>query len=91
MDILLRNFFSSIENAFEPVAVWLLVPLLLWTFLWKGLGLWFAVKNEQKYWFIAILILNTIGLLEIAYLFFFAKKKLKLESLLKNFRITKRQ
>ena len=91
MDILSRNFFPSIENAFGPVAVWLLVPLLLWTFLWKGLGLWYSARNEERYWFIAILILNTVGVLEIAYLFFFAKKKLKLESLLKNFRITKKQ
>ena len=91
MDILLRNFFPSIGNPFGSVAVWLLVPFLLWTFLWKGLGLWYSAQNEEKYWFVAILILNTLGILEIAYLFFFAKKKLKLDSLLKNFSITKRQ
>lgn len=84
MDILTGNFLPSIENPFGPIAVWLLVPLLLWTFLWKGLGLWFSARNEEKYWFVAILILNTVGILEIAYLFYFAKKKLELKSLLKN-------
>jgi hypothetical protein len=37
----------------------------------KGFALWHSAKNEQKGWFIATLILNTMGLLPIIYLIWF--------------------
>jgi methionyl-tRNA synthetase len=59
----------------------LLFVLFLWSLLWKGLALWKAAKNEQRNWFVVMLIVNTVGILEIAYLFFFAKKKMTLKEL----------
>lgn len=44
--------------------------LALWELVWKGLALWKAVKSNQKYFFILILILNTLGLLPIGYLIY---------------------
>jgi len=38
-------------------------------------ALWKAVRNNQKIWFIALLVLNTLAMLEIIYIFFFSKKK----------------
>ena len=58
-----------------------LFVLFLWSLLWKGIALWRASKNEQRNWFIVMLIVNTIGILEIVYLFFFAKKRMKLSEL----------
>lgn len=55
--------------------------LYIWSVIWKGLALWKAANLKQRNWFIAILILNTVGILEIAYLFFFAQKKMKLSEL----------
>ena len=52
------------------------VLLLAWTFFWKGLALWHAAKRDEKKWFVALLILNTLGILEIIYLFFIVKIKL---------------
>jgi hypothetical protein len=54
---------------------WLLLLIVAWTLPWKGVALWKASRNSQKKWFIAILILNTLALLEIIYIFFFEKKK----------------
>ncbi|MCX6725828.1 MAG: DUF5652 family protein [Candidatus Shapirobacteria bacterium] len=45
-----------------------------WVLFWKGWALWRASRNEQKVWFGFILIINTIGLLEIVYLLFFQKE-----------------
>jgi hypothetical protein len=59
----------------------LLFVLFLWSLLWKGIALWRASKNDQRNWFVVMLIVNTIGILEIAYLFFFAKKKMKFSEL----------
>ncbi|MEK7461619.1 MAG: DUF5652 family protein [Patescibacteria group bacterium] len=42
---------------------------IMWSLAWKGLALWRAAGLRQKYWFIAILLINTLGLLEIIYIF----------------------
>lgn len=84
MDFFGQGIFQNYQNLFSAPAGYWLIPLILWSFIWKGLALWYSARNEEKYWFVAILILNTVGILEIAYLFFFAKKKLKIDSLLKN-------
>ncbi len=53
----------------------LLLAIIIWTLPWKGVALWKAAKNSHKKWFIAILVLNTLAMLEIVYIFFFSKKK----------------
>lgn len=40
----------------------------------KGYALWNAAKRDEKWWFIALLIVNTAGILELIYLFFVVKK-----------------
>lgn len=60
----------TIETSF---LIWL-IPLLIWEAVWKGIALWKAAKNNQLNWFIAILILNTAGILPIVYIKFFQKK-----------------
>ncbi len=51
---------------FSPVV---LIVLIAWTILWKGLALWRAAKRDEKTWFVVLLIVNTLGILEIVYLF----------------------
>jgi len=53
----------------------ILLLILLWVLPWKGVALWKAAKNAHKKWFIALLILNTLAILEIIYIFYFSKKK----------------
>jgi hypothetical protein len=52
-----------------------IIGLLVWSLIWKGFALWYAGRNNQKAWFIVLLILNTAGILEILYLLFFRKNK----------------
>jgi hypothetical protein len=54
---------------------------ILWATLWQGLALWRAAKLGQRNWFVIMLILNTAGLLQLAYLFFFAKKRLTIHEI----------
>jgi hypothetical protein len=65
-------------NAFVDNNLWLMLALTLWTLPWKGVALWKAVKREDKWWFIAMLILNTVAILEIIYIFFIAKRPKKI-------------
>lgn len=53
----------------------LILILVLWELVWKGIALWKAAKNEQKYWFVAMLIINSLGILPILYIFVFQKGK----------------
>lgn len=48
--------------------------LLVWSFIWKGIGLWKAARLSHKWWFVIILIVNTIGILEIFYIYVIARK-----------------
>jgi len=50
-----------------------IIAAVLWTLVWKGLALWRSAELRQKYWFIALLIVNSLGILEIIYLFLVAK------------------
>ena len=54
---------------------WGVLLAVLWTLLWKGMALWKAAKNNHKWWFIALLVINTLGILEILYIFIFGKRK----------------
>jgi hypothetical protein len=52
----------------------LIFLLLAWTLPWKGVALWKAAHRNDQWWFIALLVLNTVGLLEILYIFLFSKR-----------------
>lgn len=51
-----------------------ILALVVWSLYWKGRGLWNAARSEQKGWFVALLLINTVGILEILYLYVFSKK-----------------
>ncbi len=52
----------------------IIVLVQLWTLPWKGMALWKAAKSGNRKWFIALLVINTVGILEIIYLFFIGPK-----------------
>lgn len=53
---------------------YILLLLEIWTLPWKGLALWKAAKAGSVRWFIILLIVNSVGLLEIIYIFFIPPK-----------------
>lgn len=55
--------------------IWLIIIIGLWTLPWKAVALWKAARQGAKYWFVALLVINTVGLLEILYIFIFSKKR----------------
>ncbi len=58
---------------FSSWSPFLLVLLMVWSLFWKGLALWHSAKRGQGWWFVALLVLNTAGILEIVYLFLVLK------------------
>ena len=59
-----------------PFIMSLLLVVVVWSLLWKGLALWRAAKRGDMWWFIAFLVVNTAGILEIIYLFVITGAKL---------------
>jgi hypothetical protein len=48
--------------------------LVLISLVLKGYSLWHAAKRGDLIWFVAILLINTMGILEAVYIFGFMKK-----------------
>lgn len=63
---------NMMQSLFNNIAV--LIPLLVWSVVWKGLALWRAARLKQPGWFIALLIINTASIFEIVYLLATNKK-----------------
>jgi hypothetical protein len=54
---------------------WVVLLAVLWTIPWKGVALWKAARNSHTAWFVVLLVVNTLAILEIIYIFAFSKKK----------------
>jgi len=57
--------------------------LALWTLPWKGYALWLAARNSHKWWFIALLVINTVAILEIIYIFAIGRPAVRKAGMLK--------
>jgi hypothetical protein len=52
--------------------LWFLA-LFAWVLVWKGMALWKAAQKGHKPWFVAFLLVNTLGVLEILYVYVFSE------------------
>ncbi|HQU08275.1 MAG: hypothetical protein B7X04_03720 [Parcubacteria group bacterium 21-54-25] len=66
--------FLPFSNHLFVVLLPFLVVLLICIIVLKGYALWYSARAGQKWWFIAMLVINTLGILEIVYLLFFRPK-----------------
>jgi hypothetical protein len=71
---MLQNF--DVANLLG-MPVWLLVIAMIWSLVWMGIAMWKAAKKHHIVWFVVFLIFHTLGILEILYIFWFSKIKLK--------------
>ncbi|MDF9409941.1 DUF5652 family protein [Pelotomaculum isophthalicicum JI] len=53
---------------------WFILIVIAWCVTLKGITLWLAARRGQLIWFITLIIINTIGILEILYLISIRKK-----------------
>ncbi len=55
--------------------LWWLLPLILLDLVLKALALWRAARSSQPIWFVALLLVNSLGILPAVYLLMHARKK----------------
>jgi uncharacterized membrane protein (DUF485 family) len=75
---------NNLSNSFDAVSVLgfgmgffvigtiLFFALVIAMVALKGYALWTAARRSEKGWFIALLVINTFGILELIYLYFVA-------------------
>lgn len=51
---------------------WIIVLILLWTLPWKGAALWRAARRGHMGWFLTLIVVNSLAILDIIYIFFFS-------------------
>jgi hypothetical protein len=73
--MLVGNMIWGGPNASEGPWILFMVLTALWAVPWKGVALWKAARQDSKVWFIVLLLVNTLAVLEILYIFIFSKKK----------------
>ena len=49
---------------------------VLWSLFWTGLALWHSAKRGQFFWFLVFLVVHSLGIIEIIYLFGVLKLKI---------------
>lgn len=58
-------------EAFIKNNLFLVLLITIWQLVWSGYALWLAARAQRVWWFVAILIINSLGILEILYVFIF--------------------
>jgi methionyl-tRNA synthetase len=62
--------FSNPGNSLVPGWIIALVVVLgIWEAVWKAIALWRAGNDRNLLWFVLMFVLNTVGILEIVYIF----------------------
>lgn len=80
---------NPIPTDFNPFLVALVILVSIIQLLIKAFAIWRASQLKQRNWFIALFILiplNELGIIEIIYLFWFAKKRLTIKEIKTSFR-----
>lgn len=49
------------------------IILIIWSMIWKGFALWRAARRHDTAWYIILLIVNTVGILDIIYYYIITK------------------
>ena len=77
---MMNDYFNHSYSAFPAFGFGLgglVLLLVIWELVWKGLALWRAARNGHNGWFVALLIINTLGRLPILYLYVFSPRSVE--------------
>jgi methionyl-tRNA synthetase len=62
---------SSTLPTWFPIVITLIA---IWSIPWKAVALWKSARNNDLVWFIVLMVVNTVGILEILYIYLIGKK-----------------
>jgi hypothetical protein len=59
------------------IPIWIFLVILVWSSVWKLIALWKSARKNRIVWFIVLALINTLGILEILYIYIFSEMKSK--------------
>ena len=59
------------------ISLWVLIVIFIWSAVWKLIALWKSARKDHIAWFIVLAIVNTVGILEILYVYIFSEMNFK--------------
>jgi len=74
----MQDLFPFLSAVPAGLLLALFVLLAIWTTVIKAFALWHSARNGQTFWFVALLVVNSLGVLELVYLLAFRKDKREL-------------
>jgi predicted Co/Zn/Cd cation transporter (cation efflux family) len=70
---------TSLDPNLDPLTLALVLSLVLglviWSGIWKAIALWRAGRRADLAWFIVMCVVNTVGILEIVYIFAVSRRR----------------
>ncbi|HEV7424455.1 MAG TPA: DUF5652 family protein [Candidatus Paceibacterota bacterium] len=48
--------------------------VIVWTIFWKIYAVWLSARHDRKQWFVVLILVNTLSILEMIYVFKIEKK-----------------
>ncbi|OGM09815.1 hypothetical protein A2W13_01375 [Candidatus Woesebacteria bacterium RBG_16_36_11] len=66
--------YNDFLSRIPMITFWIILFIFLDLFL-RGMALWRAAKRSQKWWFVALLIINSVGILPTIYLLTHPEKR----------------
>ena len=66
----LESLLLGLTNTQITLLLVALIVLALWDLVWKAVAMWEAAKQGSKLWFVLLLIINSVGILPIVYLWY---------------------
>jgi hypothetical protein len=60
---------------FIDTKILIILVAVLWSLPWKGFALWKSARKGDSVWFVILLLVNTLAILEILYIFIFSERK----------------
>lgn len=70
-DILVSNSASTISAGM----ITFIILAGIWSVVWTAIAMWKAARNGHKAWYIVLLLINTLGILDILYIYIWGKGK----------------
>lgn len=69
---------TELSGAFGISSWWILfffIVIIIWSAIWKLIAMWKSARKGSLAWFIILGIFNTLGILEILYIYVFSEMK----------------
>jgi methionyl-tRNA synthetase len=70
------GLFTQLSAQFG-ISIWIIIVIVIWSIIWKLIALWKSARKGHIAWFIILAIVNTVGILEILYVYIFSEMDFK--------------